>query len=115
VFLVLEYAPKGELFTAMRNSPGGRFTEARASIVMRQLCRALRRCHKFQVVHRDIKPENVLMGKNYEAKLADFGWSVNNRTTEDMKRETLCGTVDYVSRINTYIHTYIHTYKRTYI
>lgn len=94
IYLVLEYMPGGELFTALQKSEGGRFTEARAAHVIRQLAAALHRCHKCCIVHRDIKPENILLGKNGEIKLADFGWSVQQRPEE--KRQTLCGTLDYL-------------------
>merc|ERR1712125_218556 len=50
VYLVLEYAPGGELFTALKKSPGGRFSEKRASEVIRQLASALHQCHKMRVV-----------------------------------------------------------------
>lgn len=52
------------------------------------------------VVHRDIKPENILLhrpaaGAPPVAKLCDFGWSVVMRV--DSRRDTLCGTVEYLA------------------
>lgn len=44
---------------------------------MTQLADAVLYCHKKNVIHRDIKPENLLLGKNGELKIADFGWSVH--------------------------------------
>ena len=98
VYLVLEYAPGGSLFSELERAPEKRFTEARAATVMKQLCAALATCHSLQVIHRDIKPENILLGRNGEVKLADFGWSVANwnRDGRRMMRQTLCGTVDYL-------------------
>ena len=45
-------------------------------------------------MHRDIKPENILLSKNYDIKLCDFGWSIlhHNQT-----RETFCGTFEYMA------------------
>ena len=54
---------------------------------------ALKYCHSKKVIHRDIKPENLLLGINGELKMADFGWSVHSPSS---RRQTLCGTLDYL-------------------
>lgn len=54
---------------------------------------ALKYCHSMKVIHRDIKPENLLLGAKGELKIADFGWSVHAPSS---RRETLCGTLDYL-------------------
>lgn len=38
-----------------------------------QLLRGLAFCHSHNVLHRDLKPQNLLINKNGELKLADFG------------------------------------------
>ncbi|OAF71524.1 Cell division protein kinase 5 [Intoshia linei] len=40
---------------------------------MYQLMCGLNYCHKMNVIHRDLKPQNILLDKNYNIKLADFG------------------------------------------
>lgn len=40
---------------------------------MYQLLRGLAFCHSHNVLHRDLKPQNLLINKNGELKLADFG------------------------------------------
>ena len=40
------------------------------------ICKALKFCHKMGIVHADVKPKNVLMGKDNQPKLADFGSAV---------------------------------------
>merc|ERR1712002_876783 len=41
--------------------------------LMFQLLRGLNFCHTHNVLHRDLKPQNLLINKNGEFKLADFG------------------------------------------
>ena len=38
-----------------------------------ELCRALEVCHRQGILHRDIKPGNILVSKDGEFKLGDFG------------------------------------------
>lgn len=44
---------------------------------MQQLLRGLSFCHSHNVLHRDLKPQNLLINKNGELKLADFGKIIN--------------------------------------
>lgn len=91
VFLILEFAGKGELYKHLRKK--GKFSDSRASEYIAQMASALSYLHKKHVIHRDIKPENILLGINGEVKLSDFGWSVH---APNSRRNTLCGTLDYL-------------------
>ncbi|XP_065828351.1 aurora kinase C-like [Oscarella lobularis] len=91
VYLILEYAPQGELYKALRAER--KFDEKKSATFVAQLADALKYCHSKKVIHRDIKPENLLLGNNGELKIADFGWSVHSPSS---RRETLCGTLDYL-------------------
>uniref|UniRef100_A0A3Q3W5S9 non-specific serine/threonine protein kinase n=1 Tax=Mola mola TaxID=94237 RepID=A0A3Q3W5S9_MOLML len=91
VYLILEFAPKGELYGELQRC--GRFPEDRSATYIMELADALNYCHTKKVIHRDIKPENLLLGANGELKIADFGWSVH---TPSSRRSTLCGTLDYL-------------------
>ncbi|XP_007909319.1 aurora kinase C [Callorhinchus milii] len=91
VFLMLEYAPNGELYKQLLKC--GRFDEQRTATYMEELADALSYCHSKKVIHRDIKPENLLLGLRGELKIADFGWSVHAPSS---RRKTLCGTLDYL-------------------
>uniref|UniRef100_A0A3B4V8A8 non-specific serine/threonine protein kinase n=1 Tax=Seriola dumerili TaxID=41447 RepID=A0A3B4V8A8_SERDU len=91
VYLILEFAPKGELYSELQRC--GNFTEDRSATYIMELADALNYCHSKKVIHRDIKPENLLLGANGELKIADFGWSVH---TPSSRRSTLCGTLDYL-------------------
>jgi len=93
VYLILEYAPRGELYKIMLNQPDKHFDEKDSAKYIKQLGQALKYCHSKKVIHRDIKPENLLLNMSGDLKIADFGWSVHAPSS---KRKTLCGTLDYL-------------------
>ncbi|CAL5355479.1 unnamed protein product [Camellia sinensis] len=90
VYLILEYAAKGELYKELQKCKY--FSERRSATYVASLARALIYCHGKHVIHRDIKPENLLVGAQGELKIADFGWSVHTFN----RRRTMCGTLDYL-------------------
>jgi len=92
IFLILEYAPGGEILKELQKC--GKFSERQAAFYIQGLTKALIYLHSKHVIHRDLKPENLLLGLWGEIKIADFGWSVR---TKSQRRKTLCGTVDYLS------------------
>ncbi|KAK2187561.1 hypothetical protein NP493_162g07018 [Ridgeia piscesae] len=91
VYILLEYAPKGELYKLLKQE--GRFSEQQSAMYIEQLAKALHYCQEKKIIHRDIKPENLLLGVDGQLKIADFGWSVHSPSS---KRGTLCGTLDYL-------------------
>ncbi|OBT61358.1 hypothetical protein VE03_09320 [Pseudogymnoascus sp. 23342-1-I1] len=92
IFLILEFAKKGELYKHLRREH--RFPEWKAATYIAQMASALKFLHKKHVIHRDIKPENILVGVHGELKIADFGWSVHAPSN---RRKTMCGTMDYLA------------------
>ncbi|EME43765.1 hypothetical protein DOTSEDRAFT_171608 [Dothistroma septosporum NZE10] len=91
IFLILEFAGKGELYKHLRKAQ--RFPEPQAAGYVAQMASALKYLHKKHVMHRDIKPENILVGLHGEIKISDFGWSVH---APNNRRNTMCGTLDYL-------------------
>ena len=93
IYLVIEYAPGGELFKILHNEENGRFSEPKAAFYVEQVCNALEYIHSMNIIHRDIKPENILIS-NEVVKLADFGWSIHQKSNKI--RTTFCGTAEYM-------------------
>ncbi|EDW31808.1 GL10764 [Drosophila persimilis] len=93
IYLVTEYAPNGEIFDHL--VANGRMKEPEAARVFTQLISAVHYCHLRGVVHRDLKAENVLLDKDMNIKLADFGFS--NHYEEGATLRTWCGSPPYAA------------------
>jgi len=89
IFLVMEYAPGGELFYHVKN---GKFSEARAKFYAARIILALEYLHDFNIIYRDLKPENILIDTKGNIKLTDFGLS-----KVDVSGDTFCGTPEYLA------------------
>lgn len=74
--LYLELAPNGDLFSLIIS---GKLSEKVSRYYFHQLISGIEYCHTNSVVHRDIKPENLLLDKNYDLKICDFGLSIEHK------------------------------------
>merc|ERR1712060_293291 len=95
IFMILEYAPGGDLAHLLKRQPTNLFEETVVAGMGAQAISAVVYCHSKHVLHRDLKPENFMICNSKRLKLADFGWSVH--TYPDDLRWTLCGTLDYMA------------------
>jgi aurora kinase len=71
VYLILEYAARGEMYKELQSAEGKHFGEARAATYIRDLAGALEYCHERHVIHRDIKPENLLIGIDGQVEIKE--------------------------------------------
>jgi p70 ribosomal S6 kinase len=93
LYLVLEYAPCGDLFQAMNYH--GLPTLQDAKMYTTQCALALDYIHRCGYVYRDLKPENILLDVNGSVRLADFGMAKKLDAGE--RAFTICGTAQYMS------------------
>lgn len=89
---VLEYMPHGELFDHI--IARGRYTEADAREIIKQILLGIEYLHANGIAHRDLKPENILIGDN-RVVICDFGLS--KFFDRGQLLLTQCGTPGYVS------------------
>ncbi|MCB1172323.1 MAG: serine/threonine protein kinase [Leptospiraceae bacterium] len=69
-----------------------------ALMIFLEVARGLHYAHEKGVIHRDIKPENILISRQGEVKLTDFGIAVSRtRPAEDLTRNMTLGTPAYMS------------------
>ena len=93
VFLVMEYVPGGELFDYIVQS--GRLHEDEARRFCQQIICGLECCHANNIIHRDLKPENLILDKDNNIKIADFGLS--NIVRDGELLSTSCGSPNYAA------------------
>ncbi len=62
-----------------------------------QVVEGLRHAHEKDIVHRDIKSANIMMKKNGQAKIMDFGLAKLEGSTLITKPGTTVGTIAYMS------------------
>lgn len=93
LYLVMECAGGGELFDYLVTH--GRMREKEARDKFRQIVSAVQYCHSKRVIHRDLKAENLLLDKELNIKIADFGFS--NLYTPGKVLDTFCGSPPYAA------------------
>ncbi|PTX91546.1 serine/threonine-protein kinase [Opitutus sp. ER46] len=69
-YLLMEYVDGVNLRHLLN---AGRVSPREALAIVPPVCEALQFAHDRGIVHRDIKPENILIGKDGQVKIADFG------------------------------------------
>lgn len=92
--IVMEYVPGGSLYELIKAGP---LPIERASQIALDLCDALIRAHRLNIIHRDIKPENVLIAEDGTPKLADFGVARLSEGTRMTRTGTKVGTPYYMA------------------
>ena len=90
--ILTEWVGGGELFDAVKLSCFGNY---QAWSIGRQLFTAVSHLHNLGIVHRDIKLENILLTTDGDAKLIDFGMSVQIGNSACLS--SCCGSGHYMA------------------
>jgi len=93
LFLVFEYAARGDLYDFIKREADGIYDKSLAQRLLLQIAAGLQFCHGRGVYHRDIKPENVLLTDDWVAKLGDFGLATHTAAPTEYG----CGSPPYMA------------------
>lgn len=94
-YVIMEYIENGNMLDFVNKN--GELQENHARHYFCQLVSVLEYLHDTKkVAHRDLKAENVLLDRNNNIRLIDFGLS-NMFTTQDPYLKTACGSPAYAS------------------
>jgi serine/threonine protein kinase/formylglycine-generating enzyme required for sulfatase activity len=95
LYLVMELLTGGALSNLIRGNP---LPLERAERLLDQMADALDYAHSQGLIHRDLKPQNILLDKQGNAHLADFGIAkILGATTTLTQSGTSMGTPSYMS------------------
>ena len=107
-FLVMEFVDGCNLKALLERSKqkNKRLEVGHAIYLMMECCKALNYAHNLEhpetneplgIVHRDISPPNILLSKNGEIKLVDFGLAKANTQIEATDQGVVKGKFSYLS------------------
>ena len=94
-YYVMDYID-GESLAERIKKTGNPFTEAEVRSILSQILEALKEVHQNEIWHLDLKPGNIMVDKQGNAYLIDFGASKQIRANGSMTTSTaLCYTPGY--------------------
>lgn len=94
-YLVMARAVNGSL--RQLYPKGTRLAPAKIIPYVKQVASALHYAHTQRLVHRDVKPENMLLGKNQEVLLSDFGIALVAQSSRYQSTQDVVGTIAYMA------------------
>jgi serine/threonine protein kinase/Tfp pilus assembly protein PilF len=94
-FIIMEYIP-GQDLQSMIKMTKQLSMETAVSIAM-QICEGLAEAHRMGVIHRDLKPGNVMIDKEGNARILDFGIARSLESRGMTQSGHLIGTPEYMS------------------
>ncbi|MFD1484357.1 Stk1 family PASTA domain-containing Ser/Thr kinase [Lacticaseibacillus baoqingensis] len=94
-YLVMEYVPGSDLKKyIVEHFP---IPYQRVIEIMGQILSAVQVAHDHHIIHRDLKPQNILIDRDGNAKISDFGIAVALSDNSMTQTNSLLGSVHYLS------------------
>ena len=97
LWIVTEIIRGENLSKFAKHFPSRQIPPVLATIIVVEVCKALRLAHAKGVYHRDVKPENVMIIKDGRVKLMDFGIAKNIHRGNLTMTGTFMGSPSYMS------------------
>jgi eukaryotic-like serine/threonine-protein kinase len=94
-FITMEYVPGEDLKSILRMM--GQMSPGKAVLVARQVCEGLAEAHRLGVVHRDLKPQNIMIDREGNVRIMDFGIARSLKVKGLTGAGVVVGTPEYMS------------------
>ena len=94
-FITMEYISGQDLKKLIRQT--GQLTVGKAISIAKQICAGLAEAHSLGVVHRDLKPNNIMIDKDGNARIMDFGIARSLEGKSVTGLGIMIGTPEYMS------------------
>ena len=94
-YITMEYIPGENLKNVIRMS--GQLSTGNVIKTITQVCEGLAEAHRLGVLHRDLKPGNIMIDKEGNARIMDFGLARAFRTRKITGTGVAMGTPEYMS------------------
>lgn len=94
-FITMEYVPGEDLKSTIIRV--GQLNVGKAIYIAKQICEGLAEAHNLGVVHRDLKPRNIMVDKEGNARIMDFGIARSLKTEGLTDTGVMIGTPEYMS------------------
>jgi len=94
-FITMEYVPGEDLKSMIRMS--GQLGVGTAIAISKQVCEGLAEAHRLGVVHRDLKPSNIMIDREGNARIMDFGIARTLAEKGITGAGVMIGTPEYMS------------------
>lgn len=94
-FITMEYVSGQDLRGLIRQT--GQLTTGKAISIAKEICEGLIEAHHQGVVHRDLKPSNIIIDKDGNARILDFGIARSVEGKGITGAGVMIGTPEYMS------------------
>ncbi|MEW5900455.1 MAG: protein kinase [Acidobacteriota bacterium] len=94
-YITMEYVPGEDLKSIVRMM--GRLSPAQTVSLGRQVCEGLAEAHRLGIVHRDLKPRNIMVDREGNARIMDFGLARSLEEKGITGGRLMVGTAEYMS------------------